>query len=100
MAGIFFDSESVYHCVLLLLPLQVIVEKVPKSSIPDIDKKKFLVPADLSGEPLPLSFPLLSLPSPHLSLSSSLLSSCPVSCVYNNSISRISCTVVYIMQCV
>jgi len=26
------------------------VEKVPKSSIPDIDKKKFLVPADLSGE--------------------------------------------------
>ena len=29
---------------------QVIVEKVPKSSIPDIDKKKFLVPADLSGE--------------------------------------------------
>lgn len=30
--------------------VQVIVEKVPKSSIPDIDKKKFLVPADLSGE--------------------------------------------------
>lgn len=30
--------------------LQVIVEKVPKSSIPDIDKKKFLVPADLSGK--------------------------------------------------
>ena len=28
---------------------QVIVEKVPKSTIPDIDKKKFLVPADLSG---------------------------------------------------
>ena len=26
------------------------MEKVPKSSIPDIDKKKFLVPADLSGE--------------------------------------------------
>ena len=25
------------------------MEKVPKSSIPDIDKKKFLVPADLSG---------------------------------------------------
>jgi GABA(A) receptor-associated protein len=30
--------------------IPVIVEKVPKSSIPDIDKKKFLVPADLSGE--------------------------------------------------
>lgn len=29
---------------------QVIVEKVPKSTIPDIDKKKFLVPADLSGK--------------------------------------------------
>lgn len=28
----------------------MIVEKVPKSTIPDIDKKKFLVPADLSGE--------------------------------------------------
>lgn len=26
------------------------MEKVPKSTIPDIDKKKFLVPADLSGE--------------------------------------------------
>lgn len=26
------------------------MEKVPKSSIPDIDKKKFLVPADLSGK--------------------------------------------------
>ncbi|XP_003384394.1 PREDICTED: gamma-aminobutyric acid receptor-associated protein-like 2 [Amphimedon queenslandica] len=28
--------------------IPVIVEKVPKSAIPDIDKKKFLVPADLS----------------------------------------------------
>ena len=26
------------------------MEKVPKSAIPDIDKKKFLVPADLSGK--------------------------------------------------
>ena len=34
---------------MLLFPTQVIVEKVPKSTIPDIDKKKFLVPADLSG---------------------------------------------------
>ena len=25
------------------------MEKVPRSTIPDIDKKKFLVPADLSG---------------------------------------------------
>ena len=30
--------------------VQVIVEKVPRSTIPDIDKKKFLVPADLSGK--------------------------------------------------
>ena len=44
-----FDKASVYLCVVLIL-LQVIVEKVPKSSIPDIDKKKFLVPADLSGK--------------------------------------------------
>jgi len=36
--------------IVSLLLHQVIVEKVPKSSIPDIDKKKFLVPADLSGE--------------------------------------------------
>ena len=27
------------------------MEKVPRSTIPDIDKKKFLVPADLSGMP-------------------------------------------------
>ena len=37
-------------CGYIYTSLQVIVEKVPKSSIPDIDKKKFLVPADLSGE--------------------------------------------------
>ena len=35
---------------------QVIVEKVPRSTIPDIDKKKFLVPADLSGMPLQCNF--------------------------------------------
>ena len=29
----------------------MIVEKVSRSTIPDIDKKKFLVPADLSGKP-------------------------------------------------
>ena len=40
---------GVCNSPLLCPPLQVIVEKVPKSSIPDIDKKKFLVPADLSG---------------------------------------------------
>ena len=29
--------------------LQVIVEKNPRSDLPNIDKKKFLVPGDLSG---------------------------------------------------
>ena len=38
-----------YSRALWVATTQVIVEKVPKSSIPDIDKKKFLVPADLSG---------------------------------------------------
>ena len=37
-----FAEHELFFC-------QVIVEKVPKSTIPDIDKKKFLVPADLSG---------------------------------------------------
>lgn len=29
--------------------MQVVVEKAPKSSIQDIDKRKFLVPSDLTG---------------------------------------------------
>lgn len=29
---------------------QVVVEKAPKSSIQDIDKRKFLVPSDLTGK--------------------------------------------------
>lgn len=33
------------------------MEKVPKSTIPDIDKKKFLVPADLSGKLSVMLFP-------------------------------------------
>lgn len=32
----------------LVLPLQVICEKADRSDIPDIDKKKYLVPADLT----------------------------------------------------
>ena len=52
-------SLSLFVC-LPLPSLQVIVEKVPKSSIPDIDKKKFLVPADLSGKSFPLLSPVLS----------------------------------------
>ena len=35
------------------------MEKVPRSTIPDIDKKKFLVPADLSGKPPRYTFQLL-----------------------------------------
>lgn len=30
--------------------LQVIVEKAPKARIGDLDKKKYLVPSDLTGE--------------------------------------------------
>ena len=52
--------KSVFDSKCIILPVQVIVEKVPKSSIPDIDKKKFLVPADLSGKSLSL-FPSLLL---------------------------------------
>ena len=43
-------SLNIASVILLLHNFQVIVEKVPKTTIPDIDKKKFLVPADLSGE--------------------------------------------------
>ena len=34
-------------------PPQVVVEKVSNSSIPDIDKRKFLVPSDLTGTGYP-----------------------------------------------
>ena len=34
----------------LSLSFQVVVEKAPKSSIQDIDKRKFLVPSDLTGK--------------------------------------------------
>lgn len=34
----------------LLLQWQVIVEKAPKARIGDLDKKKYLVPSDLTGE--------------------------------------------------
>ena len=48
--------------------MQVIVEKVPKSSIPDIDKKKFLVPADLSGKKVCVSHTPLPSPSNFISV--------------------------------
>lgn len=35
--------------ILIIFSLQVVVEKAPKSSIQDIDKRKFLVPSDLTG---------------------------------------------------
>lgn len=31
------------------LSLQVIVEKAPKARVPDLDKRKYLVPSDLTG---------------------------------------------------
>lgn len=44
---------------------QVIVEKAPKARVPDLDKRKYLVPSDLTGNvhlllwtPTPLSKPL------------------------------------------
>lgn len=33
----------------LFLPHQVIVEKAPKARVPDLDKRKYLVPSDLTG---------------------------------------------------
>lgn len=33
----------------LTLSLQVIVEKAPKARVPDLDKRKYLVPSDLTG---------------------------------------------------
>jgi len=38
-------------CFLLSLTpsLQVIVEKAPKARVPDLDKRKYLVPSDLTG---------------------------------------------------
>ncbi len=44
------NTIHIVSIVHVLFVVQVIVEKVPKSSIQDIDKKKFLVPADLSGK--------------------------------------------------
>lgn len=34
----------------LIFFLQVIVEKAPKARIGDLDKKKYLVPSDLTGK--------------------------------------------------
>lgn len=36
--------------LLFFLCIQVIVEKAPKARIGDLDKKKYLVPSDLTGE--------------------------------------------------
>ena len=43
------------------------MEKAPKARVPDLDKRKYLVPSDLSGNALSLPWPFLpqqSLPSP------------------------------------
>ena len=40
---IFFDL------FFIIFKLQVIVEKAPKARIGDLDKKKYLVPSDLTG---------------------------------------------------
>lgn len=37
-----------YHLIFVLLQFQVIVEKAPKARIGDLDKKKYLVPSDLT----------------------------------------------------
>lgn len=36
-------------CCVMVLLFQVIVEKAPKARIGDLDKKKYLVPSDLTG---------------------------------------------------
>ena len=44
-----FDFLFVYSDFPLFLVCQVIVEKSPKARIGDLDKKKYLVPSDLTG---------------------------------------------------
>lgn len=59
--------DSVVFIPTLCLSSQVIVEKAPKARVPDLDKRKYLVPSDLTGNPLSLPWPFLqqqSLPSP------------------------------------
>lgn len=41
------------------------MEKAPKARVPDLDKRKYLVPSDLTGNALPLIISLpQSIPSP------------------------------------
>ena len=42
-------AESIKFVLKFVLKLQVIVEKAPKARIGDLDKKKYLVPSDLTG---------------------------------------------------
>lgn len=46
-----FRSMMLMGCFFLslTLSLQVIVEKAPKARVPDLDKRKYLVPSDLTG---------------------------------------------------
>lgn len=45
--------DSVVFIPTLCLSSQVIVEKAPKARVPDLDKRKYLVPSDLTGNALP-----------------------------------------------
>jgi hypothetical protein len=45
---------SLVYIPTVLLSSQVIVEKAPKARVPDLDKRKYLVPSDLTGNALSL----------------------------------------------
>lgn len=46
-----FEFNFLVFCLTsLFLCIQVIVEKAPKARIGDLDKKKYLVPSDLTGK--------------------------------------------------
>ena len=46
--------DSAVFIPTLYFSSQVIVEKAPKARVPDLDKRKYLVPSDLTGNALSL----------------------------------------------
>ena len=57
--------DSAVFIPTLCLSSQVIVEKAPKARVPDLDKRKYLVPSDLTGNALSLHWPFLPQQSLH-----------------------------------
>lgn len=51
----YLSSVNCEQLFLLFVPLQIIVERAARSRAPDLDKKKYLVPSDLTGENMALN---------------------------------------------